>query len=596
MDQPGEKINGGKFVPRFWSRLWSKLDESIVSLTARAFLFAFLPVCVALIASLLATQKAVQEGITEEVRESSRQFEKYLRGQDAHETQEGTWLLTMLVENSELEKVMGALRIDPANQQLRRQAQDTVVPHWDQLKRLHHYDLLIITDSLGQPLISQVIEEQPVALESVSIPLPLRGTYCNRCHTTPALLVGGVLYDAETAPIQGTSGILGSITIGKKFNIHSLTPLSDAVVESNGKILLNTFPAGLVSEVGRELQKSCPWGKLECEVEIGGETYHVLRVRRANMWGSYRLLTFHPLNQGKEQFLQPFNRLFYKIGAGSLILVLVFSAIASYFMARPIANLVAHLRQSERTGQFSPDFPTHSMTKEVNLLARSLNGAARAVQQSQEQLIRADLESLEAMAETLDARDHYTAGHSDRVSANSVAIAQAMGVPHNQVEIIRIGAKLHDIGKIGIADAILQKPGRLTPEEFLAIQHHPQIGKKILQKVGRFQDYLPLVELHHENYDGSGYPYGLKGEEIPRSVRIVHVADVYDALTSERSYRKAMLDQEAEQMLVKGAGKEFDPSVVETFLSILHQRRTLDQMLEEAADVRVAWEKCPSPG
>ena len=160
----------------------------------------------------------------------------------------------------------------------------------------------------------------------------------------------------------------------------------------------------------------------------------------------------------------------------------------------------------------------------------------------------------------------YTAGHSDRVSAISAILAEAMGLPPEQVEIIRIGAKLHDIGKIGVPDSVLRKPGTLTLEELELIKLHPQIGKRILEKVERFEEYLPIVELHHENHDGSGYPYGLKGEEIPLGVRIVHVVDVYDAITSDRAYRKAMAEERVWEIMVNGAGKEFDPAVVNVFL------------------------------
>src|SRR5262245_59273536 len=144
--------------------------------------------------------------------------------------------------------------------------------------------------------------------------------------------------------------------------------------------------------------------------------------------------------------------------------------------------------------------------------------AARAVRESARLLDEATEEFIESMAQAQDARDPYTAGHSERVSVNSTAIATAMGLGHDEIEIIRIGAKLHDIGKIGIPDAVLRKPGRLTREEYVLIQRHPEIGKEILEKVGRFSDFLPIVELHHENPDGSGYPYGLTENEIPLGV------------------------------------------------------------------------------
>jgi len=187
-----------------------------------------------------------------------------------------------------------------------------------------------------------------------------------------------------------------------------------------------------------------------------------------------------------------------------------------------------------------------------------LNRAAGSILESHQNLESAYVEFVETMAQALDARDTYTAGHSHRVSEYSVAIAQAMGLASESVEMIRIGAELHDIGKIGIPDHVLQKPGRLSPQEFDLIKQHPQIGKRILEKVGRFDRYLPIVELHHENHDGTGYPYGLKDDGIPIEARIVHVADVYDAITSDRAYRRAMTRTQVFELLERGTGTQFD--------------------------------------
>ena len=308
---------------------------------------------------------------------------------------------------------------------------------------------------------------------------------------------------------------------------------------------------------------------------MNGETYLALAVKRASLGESYRLLSLQPIDAAMERFTRGFKPAFLVIGACSVLTVLVLSVIVSRSVSRPLTDLVTHLRDSEKTGELGSDFHTRSSTKEVNQLADALNRAAESVKESRHSLQEAYLQFVETMAQTLDARDTYTAGHSNRVSEYSVAIATAMELSPEQIEIINIGAKLHDIGKIGIPDAVLQKPGRLTVEEYELIKQHPRIGKRILEKMGRFQTYLPIVELHHENHDGSGYPHGLKGDEIPLEARIVHVADVYDAISSDRAYRKSMSMQRVLETLKEGAGTQFDPRVVKALLSLILQREVL---------------------
>jgi HD-GYP domain-containing protein (c-di-GMP phosphodiesterase class II) len=143
-----------------------------------------------------------------------------------------------------------------------------------------------------------------------------------------------------------------------------------------------------------------------------------------------------------------------------------------------------------------------------------------------------------------------------------------MNVPQDEFEVIRVGALLHDIGKIGISDAVLQKPGKLTPEEEALIQQHPVIGRKILECVQGFDAYLQVVELHHENWGGGGYPRGLTGDQTPRAARIVKVADAYDAMTSDRPYRRGMRHDEAVRILEKCAGTQLDPAAVQAFVTL----------------------------
>ncbi len=177
------------------------------------------------------------------------------------------------------------------------------------------------------------------------------------------------------------------------------------------------------------------------------------------------------------------------------------------------------------------------------------------------------IEVVTSLASTIDAKDEYTKDHSSSVSRYSVALARAINLPEKEVERIKLGALLHDIGKIGIPEDVLRKPSKLTDEEFQIIQQHPKIGvKKILEPNPLLHDLIPIVKYHHEQWNGKGYPEGLKGEEIPLAARIVAIADTYHALISDRPYRKGMSVEKACAILEEGAGIQWDKELIRQFI------------------------------
>jgi putative two-component system response regulator len=193
----------------------------------------------------------------------------------------------------------------------------------------------------------------------------------------------------------------------------------------------------------------------------------------------------------------------------------------------------------------------------------------RELQKALFKLDQTYLFTLRALVVALDTRDEETQGHSLRVVKYTLKLAELMGIKdEQQLKVIEYGALLHDIGKIGIPDAILRKPGNLTPEEWEVMKTHPWIGFKILHKIEFLEEASQIVLHHHEKLDGSGYPDGLRGKDIPLGSRIFAVADTLDAMTSERSYRKALSFEMASEELKKMSGLQFDARVVEAFLSI----------------------------
>jgi len=182
------------------------------------------------------------------------------------------------------------------------------------------------------------------------------------------------------------------------------------------------------------------------------------------------------------------------------------------------------------------------------------------------------VESIFALAKTIELKDHYTGEHVEMTAHYAIEIARSLGLPSDKIEQIRQASALHDLGKIGISEAILGKESKLTDEEYEAIKKHPQIAADILRPVQFLQNIIPLIFHHHERWDGKGYPSGLKGEDIPLGARIIALADVYQALISDRPYRKALSPDKVIDIIRSEAGAQFDPKIVDAFLKILERR------------------------
>ena len=249
--------------------------------------------------------------------------------------------------------------------------------------------------------------------------------------------------------------------------------------------------------------------------------------------------------------------------AAALLTLMVGSVTAS-LLTQPIESLVRSMRQIS-AGDLHHRAPVTSKD-EIGFLAQTFNEMAASLESTTAELESTYFASMEALARAIDARDPSTFGHSERVAAVSVQIADEMGITVADREALRRGALLHDIGKIGIEDRVLRKPGPLSNEEAGDMQEHPRIGYEMLKGLRFLQPSLPGVLHHHERWDGGGYPHGLSRTQIPLAVRILTVADVFDAMTSDRPYRREMGVEVATQAIRHDAGIRFDPDVVAAFL------------------------------
>jgi len=259
------------------------------------------------------------------------------------------------------------------------------------------------------------------------------------------------------------------------------------------------------------------------------------------------------------------------------IAAVLLSIFVSIIAARRITNPLQVLTESSRAlakGDFSQRVHLWSRT-EIGELAQTFNTMSEELERFVEDLKRAAEEnralfmgSIQMLAGAVDEKDPYTRGHSDRVTRYSLMIAKEMDLPGAFMEILQVSAQLHDVGKIGIEDHILKKPGALTEEEFEVMKTHTTKGANILRPVTQLAEMLPGIELHHEALDGRGYPYGLKGDQIPLLARVIAVADTFDALTTNRPYQQAHTPDQALQIIKNLAGKRLDPAAVAALLAV----------------------------
>jgi HD-GYP domain-containing protein (c-di-GMP phosphodiesterase class II) len=220
-------------------------------------------------------------------------------------------------------------------------------------------------------------------------------------------------------------------------------------------------------------------------------------------------------------------------------------------------------------GPFQEPFTEDDLYLADAIAARTSVGieSAQLVQQQQDQF----LQTMLTLARTVDARDRYTGGHTRRVTDYALCLAEGLRLPAEELEQLRLGTPLHDIGKIGIPDVVLRKPDKLTPEEYELMKQHPVKGVAILEGLPSLRPALPIVRSHHERWDGRGYPDGLAGEQIARVARVVAVADVFDALTSDRPYRRGLPTDAAFAEIERCAGAQFDPACAQGLLALRAQ-------------------------
>ncbi len=519
-----------------------------VDLVSRTFLCVFVPTTLVLLTAFLITQRRIQTDVQAQVRESIKREQGRLEIERRRGELQDRRFLKLATENAALKAGLQLLLANRTDADARRTVEDQL----REILAVVQCDLLAVAGYDGAALAGVVSDGASIAaLDGRAMPAPQAGLFT----------VSGKTYQTTSLAIDLAGESLGTLTIGERLDLAAFS--LPVVLLRSGHVVASNLPELRASEVEQAL-RSCPAAG-ECEPRIAGDMYLSLPVESVYFKNAFELRSLRNTTVAGRPLLQAIRNVFTIAGAVALIAALVTSLVTSRSIAGPIAGLVAGLRACERTGTL-PEFPGRTPgIREIAELMEGFNRAAVSIRAVRGDLERAHVEFVSLLASALDARDRYTAGHSSRVSEYSLLIANAMAMPESERECLRVGALLHDIGKIGVPDNVLQKPGKLTAAEFAIIQEHPTIGRRILERVTGLRAYLDVVELHHENHDGSGYPHGLAGRDIPVCARIVHVADAFDAMTSDRPYRRGMGHSEALRLLQENAGTQFDPDVVRAF-------------------------------
>jgi putative nucleotidyltransferase with HDIG domain len=422
-------------------------------------------------------------------------------------------------------------------------------------------DVLAVTDASGKVLAVGGRRDTDWPLQSQVLP---RKDATGSAYVT---MTSGV-FQFASAPLSIQHHFLGTLQLAKALDwryAQELSTLSGAatLITSGDKVIATTLKDGLVETLTPAILRGLP---ATSTVVLADAEYAVKLLFQD---GEAKVYALDSIDASTAVPMRDALGAVLIIAIGAFALAAFASVWLARTISRPIDTLSSSLSEMTASRDFDHPVQPTGFSLEVDTLTAAFNTMMRSVSTAEDETRHAYVGAIRALALALDARDPYTAGHSERVGAVSVAIGRQMALTDEQLDILRLGALLHDIGKIGISDAVLRKAGPLTMEEFALIEQHPSVGARILRSVHFLAPHLPIVELHHERPDGLGYPYHLRGDEIPLLARIVHVADAFDAITSARAYRPARGAKDALRELWRHAGSQFDVEVVQALAAAL---------------------------
>ena len=533
-------------------------------LVARALVASFLTVAVILLAVFVLVSVEVRQRVRESVVANLDAAQQVFVELESRREQDMIGTVATLAENPTLKAALDTWQEERrAGGGLVGEAVSTVQNEADKIATRVAADVLVVVDARDH-VVASAGPRAAAFSAGASMHTPvLPGQTGDSVVVTPS----GAFRIVEV-PLEVGHASIGSLELGTALDaayarqLATLARAQSAIV-IHGRLWATTLPSRLAQHLP---DLASVVDQSSAIVNVDGESW---AVRHVNTVGPASFYALASIDAAAAPDTRAAVKGLWWIAALSLML----GAFGSFWLARtltrPIDQLSASLSAMSSSRRFTMEVPATGSSRELDALAGAFNALMQSLAKAEADTQAAYLGAIHALAAALDARDPYTAGHSERVSTLSVEIGRVLQLNDTELDTLRLGALLHDIGKIGVPDDVLRKPAALTAAEFELIKAHPVIGARILRSIPFLAPHLPIVELHHERPDGRGYPYGLIGAGIPLGARIVHVADAYDAMTSARAYRPGRLPHEAIAELQRLAGTDFDGPAVNALVAAL---------------------------
>lgn len=533
-------------------------------LVTRALVTSFLTVAVVLIAVFAVLSLRVRDQVRQSVAANLASAQQVFTRVEARRQQDVRAAVATLAESPTLKAALDIWLTEraTANDQTGRALLATLQLETDKIANRFAADVLAIADADGRVVASSGRHARAW--------LPGRQTGAGSATVIAdrTTRVANATYHVLSVPLQLGDATIGVLELATALDDAYAKELADlsrghSAIISGNVVIATTLPANAAGDLAAVSAQTGSGPRL---TTLAGESW---AVQPLSSLGEVTFFALASVDAAAAAQTAAALRSLGWVALGAIVLAALGSVWLARTLARPIDQLSHSLSTMTGPAQTRKPLPLSGESRELDQLTSTFNALLTSVASAEADAEATYLGAVRALAAALDARDPYTAGHSERVSRLAVAMGEELALDADQLETLRLGALLHDIGKIGVPDEILRKPGVLTAAEYEIIKTHPGAGARILRSIPFLAPHIPIVELHHERPDGFGYPYGLRGDDIPLAARIVHVADAFDAMTSARAYRSGRIPVEAIAELRKCSGTAFDGHAVAALVKAL---------------------------